>query len=148
MEVAHNLVENAIDVLIKRVDPGIGEKILLAAMLRNAYFPEWLTSVYGAFVGPAAYLIPIVEDAFRGMMQLYGTMFYLPEADIIYMLSQQMASYAPYFLPADAQIPPATAFAIAKYGTEKAMEICEGTFLKEIEATVKYVNANMPNLGY
>ena len=145
LEVAHNLVENAIDILIKRVDPDIGERIFLAALLRDVDFSTWLASVY---VYPFSFLIPPVEDVFCGMMRMYGSLFTMGEEDIIFFLSKQMADFAVDFLPGDVQIPPATAFAIAKYGTEKAMIICQGTFLKEIEATVKYVTSNLGWTGY
>ncbi|MDH4196395.1 MAG: hypothetical protein OEW05_03205 [Candidatus Aminicenantes bacterium] len=146
LEVAHNLVENAIDILIKRVDPQIGQKIQLAAILRDPIFPDWLASVY---VYPFSYLIPVVEDAFCGMMIGYGWLFdSYSEPDLVYWLSQQMAGFAGSFLPPDAQIPYETAFAIAKYGTEKAMTICQGTFSKEIEATVKYVESNLAGYIY
>ena len=141
MEVAHNLLENGLDVLMKRIDPGIGEKIFVAALTRPAFFPDWLASVYAPAL---ASVILGVEDGFCGMMINYGWMFMaMPEPDIIYVLSQQMASYAPYFLPPDAQMTPERAFAIAKYGTEKAMEICADTFPKELEATIKFVNASL-----
>jgi hypothetical protein len=140
MEVAHNLLENGLDVLLKRIDPGIGEKIFVAALARADLFPDWLASVYAP---PLSGLIYAVEDAFRGMMMLYGSMFFMTEPEIIYLLSQQMASFAPLFLPPDAQMTPERAFAIAKYGTEKAMEICADTFPVELEATIKFVNASL-----
>jgi len=146
MEVAHNLLENGLDVLLKRIDPGIGEKIFGAALNRAnfaTFFPDWLASVYAPSL---AGLIGAVEDYFCGLMTNYGLMFaFMSEPEIVYMLSQQMATYAPAFLPndPDVQMTFEEAFAIAKYGTEKAMEICADTFPKELAVTVTFVGANM-----
>ncbi|MBC7364149.1 MAG: hypothetical protein H5U07_06370 [Candidatus Aminicenantes bacterium] len=42
LEMCHNLVESAGDLIIKKVDPGIGSQIITSVVLRNQNFPELL----------------------------------------------------------------------------------------------------------
>jgi hypothetical protein len=135
LEVAHNLIENAVDVLIRRVDPLIGLQMMRAATVRDSVFPSMVNSVWGGYT-PDLTVIPAVEAAFKTLMFQYGALFATNnEAGIIDGLSAQMAGFAPVFLPPGVDLPYETAFAIAKAGTLKGMELCRSTYLLEITLT-------------
>lgn len=134
LEVAHNLVENAVDILIKRVDPLIGLKLMRAATLRDSSFPGLVDQVWGGSLPPGT--IAAVESSFKTLMFNYGGLFATNnEAGLIDALSAQMAGFAPVFLPPGVTLDYDTAFAIAKAGTIKGMEICRSTYLLEVLLT-------------
>jgi hypothetical protein len=137
LEVAHNLIENSIDVLIKRVDPLIGLKLMRAATVRDTVFPSMVVNVWGGIDPSLQVVIPAVESAFKTLMFNYGGLFATNnEAQIIDALSAQMAGFAPVFLPPGVELGYDTAFAIAKAGTVKGIEICRGTSIIEILLTI------------
>ena len=137
LEVAHNLIENSIDVLIRRVDPLVGLKLMRAATVRDSVFPSMIVNVWGGADPSLPTVIPVVESAFKTLMFNYGGLFATNnEAQIIDTLSAQMAGFAPVFLPPGFELSYETAFAIAKAGTIKGMEICRGTSLIEITLTI------------
>lgn len=137
LEVAHNLIENAVDVLIRRIDPLVGAKLMRATTVRDSVFPAMVVNVWGGADPSLSAVIPAVESAFKTLMFNYGALFATNnEAQIVDMLSAQMAGFASVFLPPGVELPYETAFAIAKAGTLKGMEICRGNALIEITLTI------------
>lgn len=144
LSIAHNIVENSIDILIKRMDPQVGLKLMQAATLRDAGFPTMVLNVWGAVHPSLPVVIPAVESAFKTLMFNYGGLFYAyDEAGIIDGLSAQMAAFAPVFLPPGIELPYELAFQIVKTGTIKGMDICKGTFFKEIKLTIEQARTNL-----
>jgi hypothetical protein len=144
LEVAHNLIENSIDVLIRRVDRLVGLKLMRAATVRDSVFPSMVVNVWGGADPSLPTVIPAVESAFKTLMFNYGGLFATNnEAQIIDTLSAQMAGFAPVFLPQGIELPYETAFAIAKAGTIKGIEICRGSSLIEIMLTIVQARRNL-----
>lgn len=74
----------------------------------------------------------------------YGGLFAAyDEAGIIDGLSAQMAGFAPVFLPPGVVLPYDLAFQIVKTGTIKGMDICKGTYFKEIQKTIEQAKTNL-----
>jgi len=142
LSIAHNIVENSIDILLYRVDPSIGGKLYMAAAGRNQdLFVGMLTAAYPAFAAD----IPRAEAEFNALMTVYGGLFTLPDEQmIIHLLSQQMAAYASVYLPEGfPPLDPDLAYEIVRTGTVKGMNICRGTFLKEIKLTIEQARQNL-----
>jgi 3D (Asp-Asp-Asp) domain-containing protein len=153
LDVSHELVENGIDILMKRLDPEIGEKIALSALHRNPQFPRFLVRAYAeefsAYAGisypEASYLIKTSEKEFRESMIFYGQALMQDEETAIQLISQQTAYIAESFLgaygiilPDGTDLVPLITFAI-----QQSIEICADDFSYEIEATINYVEQQM-----
>jgi hypothetical protein len=144
LSIAHNIVENSIDILLKRMDPLVGVKMMQAASLRDPIFPSMVVNVWGGVHPSAPTIIPIVESAFKTLMYNYGGLFAIyDEAGIVDGLSAQMAAFAPVFLPPGIELPYDLAFQIVKVGTLKGMDICKGTFFKEVKKTIEQARTNL-----
>lgn len=144
LSIAHNIVENSIDILLKRMDSQIGLKIMQAASGRDGGFAAMLVAVFGAIHPSLPGVIPAVEGWFNGFLSGYGGLFAAgSQATIIDVLSAQMAAFAPVFLPPGIEMPYETAFNIVRTGTLKGMDICKGTFFKEIKETIQAAQANL-----
>jgi len=144
LSIAHNIIENSIDILLKRMDPQVGLKIVQAALGRDIGFPAMLVGIYGAIHPSLSIVIPAVEGAFKALMYNYGGLFYaFDEQGIIDGLSAQMAAFAPVFLPPGIVLPYELAYQIVRTGTMKGMDICKGTFFKEIKKTIEQARQNL-----
>ena len=153
LEISHNLIESGIDILMKRSDPLIGEKIVSYAIHRNPQFPNLLVREYaedfstiaGISYPEAVNLIKTTEKEFRKTMILYGQALKQDETTAIQLISEQTADLAEGFLgaygitlPEGTDITPLITFAI-----QQSIEICADDFSYEIEATINYVEQQM-----
>lgn len=153
LEISHNLIESGVDILMKRSDPLIGEKIVSSAIHRNPQFPDLLVKEYaedfstisGISYPEAVNLIKTTEKAFRKTMILYGQALNQDETTAIQLISEQTADLAEGFLvaygitlPEGTDLTPLITFAI-----QKTIEICADDFSYEIEATINYVEQQM-----
>jgi hypothetical protein len=153
LDVSHELIEDGIDILMKRLDPWIGRKIALSALHRSPQFPCLLVRAYAedfsAYAGisypEAAYLIKTAEEEFRESMILYGQALMQDDETVIQLISQQTAYIADSFLgaygitlPEGTDLVPLITFAI-----QQSIEICADDFSYEIEATINYVEQQM-----
>jgi hypothetical protein len=153
LEVSHNFIEAAVDILMKRVDHNIGKKILQAAFLRTRAFPDMLVEVYadglagetGMTPKEAARTIRAAEKDFRKITILYGMALSQPEETAVQLLAEQFATMAASFLgmmgtplPDDVDLAP-----LAAFGIEQGMLLCKDDFAKEIKATVLFVRDNL-----
>jgi hypothetical protein len=153
LEVCHNFVEPAVDILMKRVDPAIGKKIMTAALLRTRAFPDMLVEVYGEGLAgqagitsqEAAAAIRAAEKDFRKITALYGMALMQPEETAVQLLAEQLASVAAEYLrmlgypiPVDADLTP-----LAAMGIQQGMELCKDDFKAEINGTIKFVRKNL-----
>lgn len=141
---AHNLIENAGDILLLRADPLIGQKIIAACVLRSKDFPELVTRAMGKDWKDAVFA---AEKEFQKMMILYGAALMQGEQTAIQTLSAQIAQlgveYVKVMTGGEVVIPLEVAVQLATYGTVKGMEICAPDYMTEVNATVGFVRTNL-----
>jgi hypothetical protein len=141
INLAHDLVETAIDVLIARMDPQIGKKMVWSALLRNRDFPELLTQAIGEDYRE---LVFSAEKEFRKIVILLGTALTQDEEDSIVALSENMAELGVALLQMQGIVLDIeSAREIAEAGIRIAIGLCEQDFAQEIKATTKFVKRNL-----
>ena len=146
MEVAHQLVENAVDILMKRLDSKIGEKIIAAALPPNPNMPLLVVKAYAgdlaSYAGiserEAASFIASSDRQFRNILILYGQALMLDEAAAVPALAEQLADLAKAFLVAYGIILPEGTELVpfVQLGITQAMLLCEDDFAGEVAATI------------
>ncbi len=158
LEIVHELVENGVDILMKRADSMIGQKIISSAILRSPQFPRLLAKAYADDVSALAGIshekakrfIFSEESRFRKSIVLYGQVLTLEEAAAIRLLSEQTADIAEDFLALyGIQLPIAKeqVLELVIAYTQLAMSLCEGDYLQEISETVAHVDREMKAHG-
>lgn len=160
MEIAHNFVEYGTDILVKRADPLIGQKVIVAAVFRSPDFPRLLIKAYGGGLaaaagissGEAARLITVTELDFRKMIISYGQALTLDETTSRGLLAEQLAAFATAFLQAYGIVLPAGVdlVPLAELGISQAMQLCAADFPGELAATVDEVRVQLKahDIGY
>jgi hypothetical protein len=154
IEVCHNLVETAGDILIKRSDFLIGQKILTASILRTPDFPKLLVQAMLPAVpvgDKEMYKTAIIENekSFRQMMVSYGGILTLPEEQIIQAFTDQMTALGIQYLYAmtggyvnligqENVVRP-----IAEKGIVESLKICQNDYLPEINYTINFVKKQL-----
>jgi hypothetical protein len=154
VEIFHEIVENSVDILVKRTDPLIGFRLSSAALPRSPGFPQLLVRAYArrfaSFAGitewEASQFIQSAENNFRGAVLSYGQILSQDEATAIQLISQQTASLAQRFLTlyditlsiSQEEI---VGMVISYMGL--AIDSCQDDYLEEIEATIPYVRHNL-----
>jgi len=153
MEIAHNFVEYGADILLKRSDPLIGQKMLVSALVRSPEFPLLLVKAYGKDLAAttgmtkreAAQLITTTEMEFRKTIIAYGQALTMDEGTAVQLLSEQMAAFAVGFLnaygivlPEEVDLAP-----LLNFGIGAAMELCAPDFQGELTATVAEVKQQL-----
>lgn len=164
LEVSHNLVESGVDILTKRLDPGIGQKLMDSAINRSDEFPALLSNAYatglagqfGINQDEAAGIIHATEGAFRDFLIGYGYILTKDEATALQMISEQMAGLAINFLdsygiplvwPDGTAITSADLLPLIQFAISTSMEICANDFEKEIRATTGWANGKLSSNG-
>ena len=100
---AHDLVETAVDVLVKRsMDPLIGERLYRAAKVRSADVPEVFASALAGYIPRDRFLDG--EKEYREGMMMYGQLFMLPEATLIQELGNLSAGVAAGYIKANTNL--------------------------------------------
>lgn len=144
----HNIVEYAGDILIKRADPLIGQKIINACILRSPEFPSLLKNAfppeYGSLIGQA-------EKAFRNQTALYGAILLMPEKTALNILSDQLAGLAIDYLEFLFDAPPGSfdyikpqLATLAQAAMGIGIELCAGYhYLDEVQLTIGYVETQL-----
>ena len=155
LELYHNFVETAVDVLIKRIDPAIGRKMTSAALLRTPLFPVVMARAYKYQFAPcfgsaaiAAEAMAAAEKEFRKSIILYGQSLCQDEGTAVQLLSEQTADLAAGFLGAPLPISKEEATALVVQLVQGAMQLCENDFAAELEATVVQVGNRMNAEGF
>jgi hypothetical protein len=154
LDLQHNLVEYALDLLTKRLDPEIGERIVASAMCRSPEFPALLVAAYAdeeqfaALVHPAdpAEVIVGAEADFNAMMVSYGQILMLDEEAARVAMSYYLAMVAEDYLAANGielPVPSSQLPYVVNYYLDLAMAICEVDYPAEIAATIDYVDEEM-----
>ena len=143
-----NIVEYAGDILIKRADPLIGQKIMEAAMVRT---PSFWALLMRAFPHQYQPLIKAAEDTFQQDMIQYGVLLQADEATIITVVSNQLVGFAIQYLAFKTGLPPAAfdplrpdLFNVAFLAMNASVLICEGaSYMTEVNATASFVAAQL-----
>lgn len=155
LDLYHNFVETAVDVLITRLDPTIGQKITSAALMRMPQCPDRIAEAYklqfaSCFGGAeqAAAAISEVEKGFRESMTLYGQCLCQDEATAVQLLAGQTADLADGFLGMPLPMPKEEVTALVVQLIQAAMQLCENDFAAEIEATIAQVAERMKAMGF
>lgn len=152
LELQHVFVEYAGDILTKRLDPTIGEKITAAALGRSSEFPWLLVAAYAEDFAPILYpldatqVILIAEAEFSYSMAAYGQILMLDEDTARTVISEYLAQFAEQYLAANGvelPVEPEELPGIINYYLDLAMGICEADYPVEIAATVDYVDEEM-----
>jgi hypothetical protein len=152
-----DLAEFGVDILVKRLDPGIGQKVSAAALLRSPEFPLLLVAAYGRGLSQtfgmshqdAARMITAEEAEFRKTIIGYGQALTQDEATATLLISENMAQLAQALLGAYGITPPPPAdlVPILSFSISQAEMICAGDFQLEIGSTVKTVKKNLASHG-
>jgi hypothetical protein len=156
LELYHNFVESGVDLLVKRLDPAIGDKMISSALRRSREFPYLLVRAYGADLAPyfgssgeAAKAITSAEMEFRKTTILYGQALMQDEGLALNLVSEQMAGLAEKFLGAyGIPAPPKEqAIQLIAFYITVAMTLCEQDFAQEIAETQSHVSQQMSFSG-
>jgi hypothetical protein len=150
VEIFHEIVENAVDILVKSIDSSIGDRLSSAAQQRSSRFPQLLVRAYAKRFASfaqiteleAAQFIQAAESSFRDAIDSYGWILSQDEATSIQLISEQTASLAQGFLALygiDLSIPPEEVVNMVAIYMALAIELCQDDYLEEIEATIPYV---------
>ncbi len=156
LEVAHNIIETSVDILLKRADPSIGQRVGGSALLASPEFSLLFIKAFAAdmtsyFGGRVKFVKAVIaaDLEFRKMMIAYGQALMQDEATAVDLLAGQMAELSMGFLasygvtlPAGTDLKPLIVMAI-----NGGMAICASDFLGEIQATTAFVKANLTANG-
>ncbi|HAR45578.1 MAG: hypothetical protein A2X56_02610 [Nitrospirae bacterium GWC2_57_13] len=151
-ELYHVFVEAGVDVLTKRLDPLLGQKITRSALARSWGFPYLLSRAYAAdlavYYGTedlARRAIFAAEANFRKMMILYGVALAQDEATTIELLAEELADLAEGFLaPRGVALPPReVVHQIISLEIQRAMALCAPDFEKELAGTITSVDQQL-----
>jgi hypothetical protein len=156
LEVAHNLIETAVDILMKRADPLIGQRVAGSALLASPEFALLFIKAFASdlapvFGGRIGFVKAVVAGdlEFRKMMIAYGQALMQDETTAVDLLSGQMADLSQGFLasygiilPSGIDLKPLIVTAI-----RGGMAICSEDFLGEITATTSFVKTNLAANG-
>lgn len=155
--ISHLLLENGLDLLTKRLDPTVGQKLMNSALMRNPSYPHLLSSTYApgfsAYSGldyeTAASIIENTEAGYRTQLLSYGYVLTQSEDIAMDLISQQMAGFAKGFLAVYGIVIPDSRDLTpdVHYAMEKSIEICQDSFEEELQATIGYVQSSMAANG-
>lgn len=149
MEIAHQLVEDAVDILMKRVDSKIGEKMIAAALSPHPNMPLLVVNAYAgdlaSYAGiserEAAKFIVSSDRQFRNVSILYGQALTLDEDAAAQALAEQLADLAQAFFAAYGITwpPEVDPIPLLQLGIGQAMLLCENDFEDEVAATIDHI---------
>jgi hypothetical protein len=151
-EFGHDLVETAVDLMIKRnLDPAIGRKIVLAATTRPLDTPLLLAAAYARPLSQHSHMTLLkatkyIMDAERENRQQiiqYGSLFTITEAEAIQGLAMMNAAIAQGYLEFYAGVPVTVDPAVVVGFITNAMSVVEPTYDAEVSATLDYVRHEM-----
>jgi hypothetical protein len=158
VEIIHELVENGVDLLVKRGHPLIGQKISKSAMLRSPQFPSVIADAYAADLSALSGLsypeaedfITAAEGEFRRSVVFYGQVLTFDEETALAMMSAQTARLAGEFLALsgiELPLPEEAVVELVTVYTRLAISLCESDYLQEIDATITHVDEQMRAQG-
>lgn len=144
LELCHNLVESAGDIVLTRADRLIGEKIVSCSILRSHDFPGLVARAMGPSWTDQVFA---AEKEFRKTMILYGAALMQGEEAAIKALSEQMAVIGIEFIKMATGglvvLPLDQAKQLAEFGIRTAIPLIQSDYITEVNATVKFVKSNL-----
>jgi hypothetical protein len=150
-------MEDGVDLLIKGLDPSIGQKLSSSATSRTSNFPVLLVKAYagdfsqyaGISYHEASKFIIAAEKEFRKSIVLYGQALMQDEAIAIQLISEGTAEVAASFLEANGITPPPTEdiVPLIEFAIEQSIILCADDFAPEIAATIDFVDQNLQTHG-
>ncbi len=157
LEISHELVEDGIDILVKSLDPWIGEKLSSSALFRTSNFPALLAKAYAEDFSQFARIsdqdasksLIAAEKEFRQRLVNYGKALTEDDATTIRLISEGTVEVAVIFLEAYGITPPPRGVIVAlfEFGTEQSINLCADDFAQEIAATIDFVGQNLETNG-
>jgi hypothetical protein len=158
LEVSHNIVEYAVDILLsKDLDQNIGAKITSAALCRPPTVPLLLVRAYGEeiarFNDRPALTILKTEREFRQMMVLYGQALSQDTDVAVGLVAGQLASLSEGFLVAYGMTPPSAdqLTPLITSWIQQAMGLCtqpdSPTYADVLNDTIDFVKASLADDG-
>ncbi len=151
MELLRSVVEYAVDILIKRLDPAIGAKVSSAALLRSAEFPILLNTTFALDLArafpkinywQATKIISAAESQFRQIMLTYGQILSLRASDAIDQLSAELKILAAQMYGVDLSAD------LIKKAIKLAMGLCLDDYCDTIKQTIEQVSSGMVEHGF
>ncbi len=151
VNICHYFVETGVDLLVRGLDPSIGEKLMAAAYHRSDEVAALLVRSYAAdFSGlagsaeNAAQTITTAESKFRATLMGYG--WALTQNNALDLLAGPLAKIGVSYLdlPAGSE---AALVPTVKQGIGAAMMLCAPDFERELRATIGWVNGNLSSAG-
>lgn len=152
-----DLAEFGVDVLVKRLDPAIGQKVSTAALLRSPEFPLLLVAAYGRGLSQnfgmsyqdAAKMIAAEEAGFRKTTISYGQVLMQDEATATQLISENMAQLAQALLEANGITPPPPEelIPILQFSISQAESLCAPDFESAVNSTISTVKTNLASHG-
>jgi hypothetical protein len=155
-EIYHNVVEIAVDVLIKEhLDQQAGQKMASAALARSPEFPHLLVRAYGEAIagatglskGESVKFIRASERELRKTIVLYGQALAQDTATAVNLLSEQMVDLAEAFLGQPLPVEREAAVTLVADLVYAAMWLCADDFAGEITATITFVGEQLSRRG-
>jgi hypothetical protein len=160
VDLCHNIVEAAVDILLVQRHPDIGKKLASSAILRSPEFPLLLVKAYAKdfaeqFNIPYSEAVQVIltsEKEFRKNMVLYGQALMQDQDTLIQLLAESLAdqgfSYLGAILAASggslpSSLKPEDLVPLAKGYIAAAMGLCEGDYEQEIAATIDFVKEGL-----
>ncbi|MCU0563476.1 MAG: hypothetical protein MUE48_05975 [Desulfobacterales bacterium] len=140
VELYHNAIESAVDILLCQKDRALGGKIAAAALARSPEFPAMLVKSYRNLAPEN--LIRSIESDFRRNLVAYGFALAQPQEKAVEDIATQLASMAGAFLamygidPSGLGDLDTLAFNIVNL----ALEECEGDYLEAVKETIQQVS--------
>lgn len=140
VELYHNAVEAAVDILLCQKDRALGGKITAAALARSPEFPAMLVKTYRSLAPEN--LIRSTESDFRRNLVAYGFALMQPRDKAVEDIASQLASMASAFLAMYGF----NASALGDLDTiafnivNLALEECEEDYLDAVNGTVQQVS--------
>jgi hypothetical protein len=158
LEVHHNVVESAVDLLIRRQDPHLGQKITAGALLRSPEFPLILAEAYardfsGQFGLTRAEAVTAIvgeETKFRRTMIQYGQVLMQNDETAMQLVAEQLADQATTYLGSfgvTLPLEPSEVVELAKQLLGVALWLCEPDYAQEIHATIHAVDHALQTHG-
>lgn len=146
IELNHNLLETAGDIIITRYDKDIGQKIIAAATTSpQGDAISLLDNAYGLAVLLPPGVLQFIEMSFRNSMIGYGGILSFDEIIQVQMFSELLRSLAAEYLGVDPDdLPPAEVISEMLYA---AVDLLEKDYMREIRATVGFVRSRLANHG-
>lgn len=154
LEICHDIVEAAGDVILKRYDPTVGRKLTAMALRPRANIQNLMVRAYARdlagfsrttpfplTISQAAQVIAGVETEFRTMTIGYGCLLSGDDETLIDNIIDQYKGLAGAFLNVYGLPVPddATLTALISGGLEVALQLCQGDYMTEVLATVEEV---------